>query len=333
MVGDEDQTDGAVTWAVVPDPSAADDATRHQVDGSKPFDGGEGCYYAGGTCWFTTKGDDRVWAYDAAAATIHLVYDADGPLSGVDNLTGTPGGDLFVAEDGGNMEVCLITPDGEVAPFLRVDGHDDSEITGPASARTAPGCTSPPSAARAARTRAASRSRSPARSAADRYSGGVAIASITPSISSARVRSRRGHAARRVGRAAERERPPADVDVRVVVVVLGDLGHPVHHLDGLREVRQLDGARERALVVAPGREPAEGFSLVLFTEQFGHPPMVPSPGRRRTGRLSGLTGVRCRRAERRAPKPSTVEPDPGHAGAGRRPWCARFLFSSPQGWR
>jgi secreted PhoX family phosphatase len=131
MVGDEDQTDGAVTWAVVPDPSATDDATRHQVDGSKPFDGGEGCYYAGGTCWFTTKGDNRVWAYDANAGTIHLVYDADGPLSGVDNLTGTPGGDLFVAEDGGNLEVCIITPDGVVAPFLRVDGHDSSEITGP----------------------------------------------------------------------------------------------------------------------------------------------------------------------------------------------------------
>jgi secreted PhoX family phosphatase len=131
MVGDEDQTDGAVTWAVVPDPSAADDATRHQVDGSKPFDGGEGCYYAGGTCWFTTKGDNRVWAYDANAATIHLTYDDDSPLSGVDAVTGTPGGDLFVAEDGGNMEICIITPDGVVAAFLRVDGHDGSEITGP----------------------------------------------------------------------------------------------------------------------------------------------------------------------------------------------------------
>lgn len=132
MVGDEDQTEGAVTWAVVPDPSAADDATRDQVDGSKPFDGGEGCYYAGGTCWFTTKGDNRVWAYDANAGTIQLTYDDDSPLSGVDAVTGTPGGDLFVAEDGGNMEICIITPDGVVAPFLRVDGHDGSEITGPA---------------------------------------------------------------------------------------------------------------------------------------------------------------------------------------------------------
>ncbi len=132
MVGPEDQTSGAVTWAVVPDPSADDDDTRDQVEGSKPFDGGEGCYYAGGVCWFTTKGDNRVWAYDAAASTISLTYDADEPLSGVDNVTGTSSGDLFVAEDGGNLEICVITPDAVVAPFVRVDGHDGSEITGPA---------------------------------------------------------------------------------------------------------------------------------------------------------------------------------------------------------
>ena len=32
------------------------------------FNGGEGCFYAAGTCWFTTKGDNRVWAYDANAS-------------------------------------------------------------------------------------------------------------------------------------------------------------------------------------------------------------------------------------------------------------------------
>ena len=30
------------------------------------------------------------------------------------------------------MEINIITPDGVVAPFLRVSGHDESEITGPA---------------------------------------------------------------------------------------------------------------------------------------------------------------------------------------------------------
>lgn len=37
MVGEPDQTSGAVTWAPVPDPSAADEQTRYQVNDSKPF--------------------------------------------------------------------------------------------------------------------------------------------------------------------------------------------------------------------------------------------------------------------------------------------------------
>ncbi|MEV6105186.1 alkaline phosphatase PhoX [Streptomyces sp. NPDC051940] len=131
-------TSGPVTWAQVPDPSGASTATRDQVSGAKRFNGGEGCYYANGTCWFTTKGDNRVWQYDAAAQTIELAYDdslvtgGSAPLTGVDNVTGAASGDLFVAEDGGNMEICLITPDDVVAPFLRITGQSSSEITGPA---------------------------------------------------------------------------------------------------------------------------------------------------------------------------------------------------------
>ncbi|WP_262704245.1 MULTISPECIES: PhoX family protein [Streptomyces] len=130
-------TSGPVTWATVPDPTGAT-ATRNQVTGAKRFNGGEGCYYANGTCWFTTKGDNRVWQYDAAARTIELAYDdslvtgGTAPLTGVDNVTGASSGDLYVAEDGGNMEICVITPDDVVAPFLRVDGQSGSEITGPA---------------------------------------------------------------------------------------------------------------------------------------------------------------------------------------------------------
>ncbi|WP_407564827.1 alkaline phosphatase PhoX [Streptomyces sp. 184] len=132
-------TSGPVTWAPVPDPGGASTATRHQVAGAKRFDGGEGCHYssAEGICWFTTKGDGRVWRYDAAAQTLDLAYDdslipGGAPLTGVDNVTGSRAGDLYVAEDGGNMEICLITPDDVVAPFLRVDGQGGSEITGPA---------------------------------------------------------------------------------------------------------------------------------------------------------------------------------------------------------
>lgn len=53
-------------------------------------------------------------------------------MTGVDNVTRSTGGDLFVAEDGGNMEICIITPAGVVAPFLRIPNQSSSEITGPA---------------------------------------------------------------------------------------------------------------------------------------------------------------------------------------------------------
>ncbi|GAB3160613.1 DUF839 domain-containing protein [Micromonospora sonneratiae] len=133
-----DQTAGPVTWQDVPDRDGFPVATRAQVAAAKHFDGGEGCWYDRDTCWFTTKGDNRVWAYDAVGQRLDLAYDDSlvpagaAPLTGVDNITGTAGGDLYVAEDGGNMEINVITPAGVVAPFLRILGQSSSEITGPA---------------------------------------------------------------------------------------------------------------------------------------------------------------------------------------------------------
>ncbi|MFC6887293.1 alkaline phosphatase PhoX [Actinomadura yumaensis] len=129
---------GPVGWQRVPNPQLWVTPTRAQVSGAMRFDGGEGCYYAGGVCYFTTKGDNRVWAYDAEEGRLDIAYDDDlvtggeAPLHGVDNLTGAASGDLYVAEDGDDMEINVITPDGVVAPFLQVLGHDESEITGPA---------------------------------------------------------------------------------------------------------------------------------------------------------------------------------------------------------
>ncbi|MBB6035169.1 alkaline phosphatase PhoX [Phytomonospora endophytica] len=122
--------DDGLLWTDVPEPSGGTAPTRHQVPEARHFDGGEGCHYAAGVCYFTTKGDDRVWAYDAVANSLRVLYGGDGPLSGVDNLTGTPGGDLYVAEDGGDMEICVISADGAVAPFLRLTGQDESELCG-----------------------------------------------------------------------------------------------------------------------------------------------------------------------------------------------------------
>ncbi|WP_236245191.1 alkaline phosphatase PhoX [Streptomyces sp. CC210A] len=130
-------TSGTFTWANVPDPDGSPTATRKQVKGAKRFNGGEGCHYANDTVWFTTKGDNRVWQLNVAAGTYQLAYDdslvsGTAPLTGVDNITGASSGDLYVAEDGGNMEICVITPDDVVAPFLRITGQSSSEICGPA---------------------------------------------------------------------------------------------------------------------------------------------------------------------------------------------------------
>jgi secreted PhoX family phosphatase len=100
------------------------------------FDGGEGCWYDGGLIYFTTKGDNRVWLYDDAQRRIEVIHDPvvhpDSPLRGVDNITVSKSRDLYVAEDGGDMQICLITPERVVAAFLELEGHDGSEITGPA---------------------------------------------------------------------------------------------------------------------------------------------------------------------------------------------------------
>ncbi|MBW1601011.1 DUF839 domain-containing protein [Streptomyces sp. JJ66] len=130
-------TSGSFSWADVPDPSGGSRATRRQVSGAKHFNGGEGCHYADGTVWFTTKGDGRLWRLNLASGTYELAYDdslvsGSPPLTGLDNVTGASSGDLFIAEDGGNMEICLVTPDDIVAPFLRVEHQSGSEICGPA---------------------------------------------------------------------------------------------------------------------------------------------------------------------------------------------------------
>jgi secreted PhoX family phosphatase len=102
----------------------------------KVFNGGEGAWYDRGKLFFTTKGDNRVWTYDPAANVLAVRYDAatqpaPAVLTGVDNVTVAASGDVYVAEDGGNMELVILSPEGDVAPFLRVD-VSGSELTGPA---------------------------------------------------------------------------------------------------------------------------------------------------------------------------------------------------------
>lgn len=128
--------EGRVTWHPVPDPAFGDTPTRQQVPESTVFNRGEGIWYHDGVVYLATTGDDRVWAYDIATGRIDILYDrrtSDDPiLRGVDNLTGSCCGDVLVAEDGGDMQIIAILPDGRLQRIVQVAGHENSEMTGPA---------------------------------------------------------------------------------------------------------------------------------------------------------------------------------------------------------
>jgi len=127
---------GAVSWVPVRSQDLPQEVAGRPT-GSRAFSGGEGIWYDAGHVYLTTKGDNRVWDLDVAAQRLSVLYDAavvgaGAPLTGVDNLVVARSGDIFVAEDGGDLEIVLITPDRVVAPVLRLVGHRGSEITGPA---------------------------------------------------------------------------------------------------------------------------------------------------------------------------------------------------------
>jgi uncharacterized protein len=120
--------DGHVSWREVPDPAPLpfEAPTRKQVPEMTPFNGGEGIWHDAGILYFTTKGDVRVWAYDSSTGVLEVLFDraiaTDSSLDAVDNVTVSQAGEIFVCEDGGNMEIGLITPEREVSPFLRFTG-------------------------------------------------------------------------------------------------------------------------------------------------------------------------------------------------------------------
>lgn len=126
----------ALTWTPVRDPAAGTRETRHQAPAATPFDGGEGCWYESGVVTFSTKGDDRVWQIDTRAQQISILYDratSKTPiLSGVDNVFVAPGGDVYVAEDPGEMQIVVLSASGGVTPLLQITGQWGSEVTGPA---------------------------------------------------------------------------------------------------------------------------------------------------------------------------------------------------------
>lgn len=117
---------GAVSWLPVADVEAPAAALRGTVPGATAFDGGEGLIFDDDHVYLTTKNDDRVWVYDIVAGTMTVLYDAadfaEPVLTGVDNIIASAAHDLYVAEDPGNLEVNVITPDLSLFTVARMTG-------------------------------------------------------------------------------------------------------------------------------------------------------------------------------------------------------------------
>lgn len=134
-------TPKGVEWVDVASPRSPQLTVRTFLGSKAPgsiFKGGEGLWFSKGVAYFSTKGDNRIWALDVVSQTLYVIYDfataqvPNNALSGVDNLTLTPWGDLLVAEDGGNLELCNLKADGSVQVLVQVTGQDKTELTGPA---------------------------------------------------------------------------------------------------------------------------------------------------------------------------------------------------------
>lgn len=117
-------------------PPVEERATRYQAQLATAFNGGEGCWAHGRRVYFSTKGDNRVWVMNSETNEIEILYDlatsSMPELSNADNLFVTPDGDVYAAEDPGNLQIVALTRSGNVKPIVQVTGQMGTEITGPA---------------------------------------------------------------------------------------------------------------------------------------------------------------------------------------------------------
>ena len=125
--------DRAVTWVPVRgigEPGHT--RTRYDAPGSTALPGCEGIVLDGDVLYLATKGDNRISRLDLSRSRLTTYWEGP-PVQGPDNLAvHADTGNLYVCEDGGDMQVVLITPDGHADPFLQFVGHADSEVTGAA---------------------------------------------------------------------------------------------------------------------------------------------------------------------------------------------------------
>lgn len=142
-----------VTWVTKTAVPTAPPLPFPTVMTGSAFPGGEGIWYyevpaalrvtptlgsrpTRGLVFFTTKGDNRVYAYDIENQLLELIFDNDNMqittgFNDVDNLVVSPAGDVLVAEDGDLMRLYVIVPN-QPAKLLMQITRGGSEICGPA---------------------------------------------------------------------------------------------------------------------------------------------------------------------------------------------------------
>lgn len=125
--------DGATSWVPVNGiGTPGQTPTRYDAPGATVFPGAEGIALDGDVLYVATKGDNRISHLDLTRSRLTTYWEGP-PLYGPDNLAvHEETGNLYVCEDGGDMEVVLITPERHADPFLRFVDQEGSEVTGAA---------------------------------------------------------------------------------------------------------------------------------------------------------------------------------------------------------
>ncbi|MBW4696942.1 MAG: PhoX family protein [Aphanocapsa lilacina HA4352-LM1] len=139
----------AADWVTIEDFDPVEDTVAIEgfAKGAAQFSRGEGIWYGNGEFYFTcTNGGaaeyGQVWRYVPGASaseggTIELFVEPNDPevLDSPDNIVVTPFSDLFLMEDGDDVQfVRGVTPEGELYSFAR-NALNDNELAG--------GCFSP----------------------------------------------------------------------------------------------------------------------------------------------------------------------------------------------
>ncbi len=147
-----------VSWVDAVSPELPQGEVRDGLGGSAPgtrFRGGEGLWFyelpsevqstpngaanpTRGLVFFTTKSDNRVFAYDLENELVELIFDNEQITPGfddVDNLVVSPAGDVLVSEDltvsGRAIRIMVVIPNQPAKVLVEVR-HEGSEICGPA---------------------------------------------------------------------------------------------------------------------------------------------------------------------------------------------------------